>query len=158
MSRLHQHTIVRKFEIDAGHRVHGHGGKCKNFHGHRYRFDVHISIEELDKLGMVCDFSKIKLLIGNWLEYYWDHGMLLYEKDPLAIWFVYEELTIPDGTVESPLFQQKHFILPSNPTAENLASFLLTKSNDLLTMENMGCKAIQVDCWETPNCCGSAKI
>ena len=39
-------TLVTKvIEIDMGHRVPNHKSKCKNLHGHRYRFEVAVNGE-----------------------------------------------------------------------------------------------------------------
>lgn len=96
-----------------GHRVVGHEGKCKNLHGHNYRFTFHCYASELDELGRVIDFSCIKSTLCEWLEENWDHKMLLWEEDP-------DLITIKklDDTVTT---------LPSNPTAENIGLHLMTE-------------------------------
>jgi 6-pyruvoyltetrahydropterin/6-carboxytetrahydropterin synthase len=158
VNRLHQYTIVRKFGIDSGHRVVGHEGKCASCHGHRYLFEIHAQPEEgLDEIGRVIDFSQIKEIVGVWLDSQWDHSMILWEKDPIAkLWSNHclDDEGWREG--EGPLFGHKIFLLPNNPTAENLASYLLTKSNELLNKN--GIIITKVVCHETPNCSAEVSL
>lgn len=109
-------SAKRYHDISCGHRVVGHEGKCKHFHGHNYR--IHFKCKstqtttQLDQVGRVIDFSDIKHRLCEWLEDNWDHKMLLWEQDPQAIDMV--ELD-PDGVV----------LVPFNPTAENIAEHLV---------------------------------
>lgn len=132
------HSIIRKIEFDAGHRVYMHESKCNNVHGHRYVIEIECS-GELDKLGRVIDFSVIKSIFGQWIDDNLDHGMLIYRDDPLL-----NEWT--SGSMSG----HKFFIMDSNPTAENIAELLYKKSSDLLSPLGIAIKSITV--WETPNC------
>lgn len=138
--------IVRKFEIDAGHRVLGHEGKCKSSHGHRYVFHVHLNASELDNLGRVIDFSVVKEKIGTWLDDKWDHGMILHEDDPIALYY-----NDPHYDSLGAFKNQKVFLLPYNPTAENLARYLYEEACVLL-QDFVDITVLKVECWETPNC------
>jgi len=132
--------IVRDFRIDAGHRVFQHEGKCGSLHGHSYTFEVWAGKNSLDPLGRVIDFSVLKEKIGTWLEENWDHAMLLYHGDDVAKFYL-----------EHPLFaKQKNYLLPFNPTAENLALYLRIRADELLA--DTGIKITKVVCHETPNC------
>lgn len=146
MSKIHKISVQRTFRIDAGHRILGHESKCKSIHGHSYSFEIYAEADELDMIGRVIDFGVLKEVIGQWIEDHWDHAMLLYAADPIAVnWG-------PGGPLEG----QKCFILPSNPTAENLASFILQKSNELL--HNTEIEITKVVCFETPNCSAVASL
>lgn len=147
-------TCVRTLEIDAGHRVYGHEGKCAHLHGHRYKFEIHAKPKEtLDNIGRVVDFGVVKAKVGAWLDLYWDHGMILYEKDPiLKLWQGNPPLR--KGT-DGPLVDHKYYSLPFNPTAENLAHYLLSVAQTLLSDNNI--VVDKVVCWETPNCFAVAK-
>ena len=152
MARIHQSTAVRFLEIDAGHRVEGHEGKCANLHGHRYKFAIHAQAEQLDNIGRVIDFGKIKEIVGGWLDEHWDHGMIIWEKDPYA--YLWEEPAMMG--CDGGFHEQKHYFLPANPTAENMAAYLHDKANQLL--EEYGIKVVKVECWETPNCLAIAEL
>ena len=135
-------TITRKLEWDSGHRVLGHEGKCRHIHGHRYIAEVTVSAEKLDSLGRVIDFSIIKKEIGEWIDYYWDHNLLLHPKDPLTkLWFT-------EGSGD--LFGDRGpFIFSGNPTAENMARHLFQVSCVLLKKHSIS--VVKVRIYETPN-------
>src|SRR5690349_9866513 len=115
-----QLTCTRDIYFEAGHRVYGHESKCAHLHGHSYKLSVTARKKSgLDNLGRVIDFSVLKSTIEEWVQEHWDHGMILFREDPLAKAFR------PSSEVESPLFGHKHFLLTYNPTAENLAKYIL---------------------------------
>lgn len=132
--------VTRRIEIDAGHRIHGHESKCANLHGHRYAFEVCCECALLDQLGRVIDFGVIKERVGGWLIEHWDHAMILHREDPL------------DDVLR--LSNQKVWSLPTNPTAENLARFVLEKAIQLVDTDLIS--VVEVTCHETPNCCATA--
>lgn len=107
-------AAIRYHDISVGHRVHGHESKCAHLHGHNYR--VHFEVEAingLDKVGRVLDFSVIKEKLCMWLENQWDHKFLVYEKDPIKDLLIEGD---PTGVV----------VVDFNPTAENMATYLLS--------------------------------
>lgn len=141
-------SITRLFGFDYGHRVLGHEGKCASLHGHRGTAEVTCTADRLDSLGRVIDFSKIKELVGGWIDEHWDHTMILHCDDPLLSY------SVKNDNVFGP---KRPFDMGlGNPTAENLASLLLETANDLL--EPYGIRAVQVRFWETPNCFAVATI
>lgn len=107
-------SAVRYHDICMGHRVVGHEGKCKNLHGHNYRFHFTVEAKKLDEIGRVIDFSVIKSTLCEWLEEYWDHKMILWQKDPLLD-SMYNGSDLWEGIVP----------VPFNPTAENIAEYFL---------------------------------
>jgi 6-pyruvoyltetrahydropterin/6-carboxytetrahydropterin synthase len=159
---LHKVSCSRILKCDAGHRIWGHENKCASLHGHEYFFDVHTRCAELDSIGRIIDFSVIKGVIGNWVDEHWDHGLILWEMDPLAKWFVEESPHFfYHEKNTNPFFGQKYFLLPFNPTAENLASYLLKVSNELLL--GAGLKKNELEVWkvvcqETSNCSAVAEL
>ena len=110
---MSNYTIIRKHEIHTGHRVYGHLGKCQNLHGHSYIIHFHCTATKLNELGMVIDFSIIKNTLCQWLDDNYDHRMLIWQEDPIA-----HSLKAIDTTVT---------LVPYNPTAENIANYLLNK-------------------------------
>jgi len=109
---------------------------------------VHITAQaqSLDGIGRVVDFSVLKGEVGSWIEQQWDHGFLLWEKDSEAI----ETLK---GFING---GQKLFIFPDNPTAENLASYILRLGNDVMADKRI--RIVKVVVWETPNCYAEAVL
>jgi len=132
------YRITRSHEIDAGHRVCGHRGKCKHLHGHRYRVQFVCEAEQLDQLGMVIDFAVIKERLCHWLDRAWDHRLLLWCHDPLI-----ETLrdADPDGVVS----------VPFNPTAENMAQHLVEAVGPK-ALDGSGVTLVACTVHETPNC------
>ena len=130
-------TITRKLEWDSGHRVLGHGGKCRHLHGHRYVAEVTVEASNLDQLGMVVDFSTVKTLVGKWIDDNWDHNLLLHSDDPQ-----WEHLVL---TEERPPYCMGQ----ENPTAENIARHLATVARELLG-PSLTIKRVRI--YETPNC------
>lgn len=139
-------NITRRLEFDAGHRVYGHESKCANLHGHRYRAEITVRGPRLDELGRVIDFSVLKREVGSWIDEHWDHNFLFHPNDPLL------EL-LRSKYREKPLF-----VMPTgqNPTAENMAAFLLGVSNGILKVKAPMLSVVCVRIYETPNCWADA--
>ena len=130
-------TVTRYHDISCGHRVVGHEGKCRNLHGHNYRFYFTIASDKgLDDVGRVLDFSVIKERLCMWLEEVLDHKMIMWSEDPML-----PEVKKIDPTVVE---------VPFNPTAENLAKYMVEVSAHLL--KGTGTKLIKVTIEETRKC------
>lgn len=127
-------SVTRYHDISCGHRVHGHESKCAHLHGHNYRIHFTCIPDErnaapqqrsflgspvhphlsgpLDEVGRVIDFSEIKAKLCMWLEDNWDHKFLVWQQDPTAPVLLQLD---PHGVV----------VVPFNPTAENMAQYLV---------------------------------
>lgn len=130
---------IRRIQFCAGHRVLGHEGKCANPHGHQYGLEVVAVSEGLDSLGRVIDFSVLKDRIGSWIDENFDHGFLVNEQDL--------ELYAALSSVKP----NKIYVCKFNPTAENIAKFLLEEVCPVL-MTGTGVNVIAITLHETPNC------
>lgn len=139
-------TCTRLIKSDTGHRVLGHEGKCRHLHGHEYNFEITAAADSLDSIGRVIDFSVIKERVGGWIDNNWDHNMLLYSKDESAIKAM--EL-VEDG--------RPPFIADWNPTAENIADYVLREVCPLV-LQGTGVVVTQVKVWETQNCFATAVL
>ena len=130
------HTMTRRLEFDAAHRVTRHGGKCRNLHGHRYvaEFTIEGAVPED---GMIIDFGLVKSIVGGWIDEKLDHGAILTDSDAALVRFVAEQ-------------GWKLYTMPVEPTAENIAGLLLAVSRELL--RGRGIEVVSVVVWETPNC------
>lgn len=129
-------TVMRRIRFCAGHRLLGHGGKCENFHGHNYIADFYVTVDELDEVGRVVDFADLKRVLKGWLDEHWDHAFLLFREDHAAI-----------EAIRS-VQPHKLYLLPANPTAENLAQHLLEEICPVL-LEPLDAQATKVVVWET---------
>jgi len=134
-------TVVRQIKFCAGHRLLGHEGKCKNLHGHNYVAQFYVTGCETDELGRVVDFSVINKLFKGWIDEHWDHGVLLWDDDHEAIKAV------------SMMEHNRLFCMPYNPTAENMAKYLLCEVAPALVkqIEGYDVSVTKVVVWETEN-------
>ena len=154
-----QHEISRAFHIDVGHRVYGHESKCAHLHGHRYVITVTLRSRSLDDLGRVVDFGDLVSSIGEWLLTNWDHGLVLFAEDPFVELFACPAIQSPVSdqhpVLREQLSRQKMFILPTNPTAENMAQYLMDEVvPELIRWSGVFCSKVVVQ--ETPNCNATA--
>lgn len=138
-------TCVRLLKCDAGHRVFGHEGKCAHPHGHEYRFEVEACADDLDSIGRVIDFSVLKAKVGGWIDKHWDHNFIVNAKDETLI-----------RALMSILDNRPPFLMDGNPTAENLADYLLRVVCPR-ELNNTGVRVTRVRVWETQNCYAEAK-
>lgn len=141
MEKAHRSNfeITRRIQFCAGHRVLGHENKCAGLHGHNYEAYFVATADHLDPLGRVIDFGVLKEKLGGWIDTNWDHAMVLFEKDREAIEAIQN------------LSQQRLYLLPYNPTAENMAIYLLEHICPKV-MEGTGVTIQRIVLQETPNC------
>lgn len=130
-------SVTRRLQFCAGHRVYGHESKCAHPHGHNYVAHITAIAEQLDGVGRVIDFGVLKDRIGGWIDRTWDHAFIAYIQDTTMCQFLLDN-------------QFHAYLMPSNPTAENMAAELLSIANHLL--EGTGVRVTRVDLEETENC------
>jgi len=131
--------VTRLIEFDAGHRVIGHEHKCKYLHGHRYVLEVTAMAPELNELGMVVDFGKLKTIVKSWIDEHFDHNVILHKEDAKL------------GASIAEVTNQSVYYLKDNPTAENIALHL---KRDILPglFVDKSFEIVSVKLYETPNC------
>lgn len=120
-----------------------HESKCRHLHGHRYEVEATFEADGLDSLGRVVDFGVIKTVLGAWIDEHWDHTTILWDKDRAL------------GDAIAAQTGQVNYYLPYNPTAENIARYLLETICPTLFAEH-DVRCIQVKVQETPNCSAAA--
>lgn len=167
------YEVIRSHEICAGHRVVGHESKCRHLHGHNYKFHFKVApkvpykvmdeaefaaLKQLDDVGRVIDFSVVKTTLCQWLEDNWDHKFLHWEKDELIRGI--KVLVDHDQTHHTPLTvaneDARHFFrsmvcLPFNPTAENLAAYMVDVIGPQL-LDEYGVELVECTIEETSKC------
>ena len=129
-------TITRRLTLDAGHRVPGHLGKCRNLHGHTYVIEVEV-IGVIPEDGMVLDFGVVKEIMVEQIGP-WDHAFLCYRDDRMVL----------DALAVDPTWRR--VLLPWPPTAENLARFAADALRAPLRAAGVTLSSVTVH--ETPNC------
>ena len=138
-------TIMRRIKFCAGHRLLRHGGKCEHFHGHNYVADFFVQGETQDDVGRVLDFSELKKRVKGWIDEHWDHSFLIHQDDDNARQAL--EMVQPS----------RFFVMPYNPTAENMAKYLLEEMCPEV-LEGTGASACRVRIWETDESYAEASI
>ncbi|WP_417379839.1 6-pyruvoyl trahydropterin synthase family protein [Gimesia sp.] len=138
-------TIMRRIKFNAGHRLFRHEGKCQFFHGHNYVADFYVTGPDTDAVGRIIDFAHLKSLLKGWIDENWDHGFLLNIEDENGL----NAIRMVEPT--------KYFVLPYNPTAENMARYLLDEVCPTL-LNDLGVQAVKVVIWETEESCAEATV
>jgi 6-pyruvoyltetrahydropterin/6-carboxytetrahydropterin synthase len=111
-------TAIRRWiETDTGHRVPNHKSKCRNMHGHRYRWEAELVGEVVNESGvseegMLIDFADVSKILTEHIHDLVDHAFIVYEMDTEAI----EALSVMGEG-------HKTLIVSFIPTAENLAKW-----------------------------------
>ena len=77
-----RYRVCKAFEIESGHMLLKHPGRCRYPHGHTRRVEVVVSGNKLDERDMVCDFKAIKLALADYLDRF-DHALVVNAADPL---------------------------------------------------------------------------
>lgn len=52
--------LTVEIAFSAAHQIRGHSGPCARLHGHNYRAVIGVVGEQLDELGMLIDFGRLK--------------------------------------------------------------------------------------------------
>ena len=130
--------ITKRIKFCAGHRLVGHGGKCENLHGHNYVVDVTVTAGDTDAIGRVVDFADLKAWFKGWIDENWDHGCILAEHDVATI-----------DSIRG--LGSRVFVLPANPTAENMATYLLETAGPAILAQHSAThvELVRVTVWET---------
>lgn len=166
------YTVIRSHEICAGHRVVGHESKCRHLHGHNYKFHFKVAPKKtlsegyvksvsgfalegsLDDVGRVIDFSVVKTTLCQWLEDNWDHKFLHWEHDPLieSLNKFVDTTTMDNMSHRDQMDYLGSLVsLPFNPTAENLAAYMVEVIGPQLLDEH-GVQLVECTIEETSKC------
>ena len=76
-----RYRVCKVFEIESGHMLSKHPGRCRYPHGHSRRVEVVVASDRLDEHDMVCDFKALRLALEGFLDA-WDHAMMVNAQDP----------------------------------------------------------------------------
>jgi 6-pyruvoyltetrahydropterin/6-carboxytetrahydropterin synthase len=76
------YRVCKSFEIESGHMLSKHPGRCKYPHGHSRRVDLVIASGHLGEGDMVCDFKSLKLAVEDYIDTY-DHALMVNSDDPI---------------------------------------------------------------------------
>lgn len=134
-------TCSRRLEWDAMHRVPGHAGPCRAYHGHRYAATLTCE-GAVTPSGMIIDFGEIKRVVGAWIDDHWDHTAILWEND--------DDPAVQAITESNRTFARPVYFMRRPPTAEEIAKELAEVATELLS--DFLIAVVEVTVAETPNC------
>jgi 6-pyruvoyltetrahydropterin/6-carboxytetrahydropterin synthase len=164
--------VIRRIEIDAGHRIMTHGSKCRHLHGHRYAIEavceaVHLH-HDGEQTDMVVDFGFLKEEMLRAVDQPCDHGFIAASADTNLL-----GLFAPEGrdtvawlaavraevaragaylTADTRL-GTKLYVVPFQPTAECLAKHWFELLQGPVAGRSDGsARLVALRVWETPNC------
>ena len=128
------YTICKTVEIESGHLLSRHSGKCRFPHGHTRKVELVLEADSLNEQQMVCDFKVLKEAMQALLDPY-DHAMCVNTDDPMypTLKAAYGERVIG--------FEQ------ADPTSELLAKALFEGFKS--SLEPLKLRIIKVRVWET---------
>ena len=64
------YTVIKTIEVSGSHRLNlSYRSKCENLHGHNWKITVYCRSKELNRDGMVVDFSHLKDIIKERLDH-----------------------------------------------------------------------------------------
>lgn len=127
--------ITRRYELDMGHCLPDHEGKCYRPHGHRYVIEATVDgavVQHGPERGMVADFGSVKVAMGHVLNSF-DHRFVMCADDPRV-----------DAALAA--FGAGVTTLSTPPTAENLATHWARQLRPMLP------ELVSLRVYETPNC------
>lgn len=107
--------------------------KCRSIHGHSWSVILTLKAEKLDTQGMVIEFGQLKTAWRSWLDAHLDHTLMLNEQDPLV------------SVLQATDPQLRLFVLPFDPTTENLARVLAEQAERVLEQLGYFPPTVQVE-------------
>lgn len=134
--------ITKTVSFDAAHLLTGHGGQCKNLHGHTYRVEVELG--NTPPLAgqpddMVMDFKELKTVLNEEIVDACDHA------------FLYDQKSEVESDIAATLKKHGLRVYPMDyrSTSENLARHFFEK------IARRGLPVTAVSVSETPESCAT---
>lgn len=135
------YTVKTKVSFEAAHRLYDvdtYSSECRdNLHGHSYKVEVVIGVNNLNSAGMVIDFKLLKKIIKDLIEDKYDHSCILRESDPIA------------GVIKENC--KKFILVEDSPTAEWMAKEFYDMIEDEIHVYAFDVRVISVAVQETEN-------
>jgi len=114
--------IQKKYHFYAGHRNKGGGEKCGRLHGHTYQIECEFEFNQINEFGVCFLFSDIDAIVDPIIKKY-DHYLLLYKNDPLALILKQSK--------------EEYYELPFETSAENLAKHIFKEIKEKLPIKKI---------------------
>ena len=135
------HAVKTKVSFEAAHRLYNvdtYSSECRdNLHGHSYKVEVLVGVNDLNSAGMVIDFKLLKKIIKDVIEDKYDHSCILRNSDPIA-------KVVKENC-------KKVIIVDESPTAEWMAKEFYEMIQCRINMFSSDLHVISVGAQETEN-------
>jgi 6-pyruvoyltetrahydropterin/6-carboxytetrahydropterin synthase len=128
------YRICKTVEIESGHILSRHSGKCRFPHGHTRKVELVLEAESLDDQQMVCDFKAVKEAMKALLDPY-DHAMCVNTDDPMY------------STLKAAYGERVIGFEKTDPTSEMLAKTIFEGFRSSFDRPNL--RMVKVRVWET---------
>ncbi len=115
---MYQVSVEETFS--AGHALRGYRGKCENPHGHKSRVGVNLEGAQLDGIGLLVDFTRLKQVIREIM-----------------------------GKLDHQFMNDLEPFKTVNPSAENVAKYFYDEATRALKDLPPGARITDVVLWET---------
>lgn len=123
------YRVTKVIHFCYGHRLLNYQGTCRYLHGHNGKVEIELEARQLDRRGMVRDFSEMRYKLQGWIDAHLDHKMILHHDDP--------------ALAALRKMKEPVYVMERNPTAENLAQLLFEQA------KRLGFPVRAVRLWET---------
>lgn len=127
--------ITKEFKAEISHKLAAsYTAKCRNIHGHSYKFYFTLESGVADRDGVVVDFTKVKEIVKPEIDR-WDHSLIMAEFDP----------AIEEVKKLAKQYKLRLLIANFNPTAEQMASYLMRLFYHKLSSNGVELVEVRVD-------------
>jgi 6-pyruvoyltetrahydropterin/6-carboxytetrahydropterin synthase len=106
--------------FSSGHALRGYKGKCENVHGHNYRVRLTIAGPQLDAIGLLVDFTRVKRIMREIM-----------------------------GRLDHQFINDLEPFQAVNPSAENMAKYFFEETVKELQDLPPGARLTEAVIWET---------
>jgi 6-pyruvoyltetrahydropterin/6-carboxytetrahydropterin synthase len=117
---MKRYELTVEEHFSSAHQLRGYMGKCENIHGHNWRVKMRVTGNSLDNIGLLVDFGILKKILKEVLSRI-DHVSLN----------------------ETPPFDR------INPSSENLAEYICSEVQPLISREFPSVTVSSVTVWES---------
>ena len=69
------YQVCIETHFDSAHQLNGYDGECGKLHGHRWKVQVYVNTDHLDKIGISIDFKDLKTMTHEVIRHF-DHNYL----------------------------------------------------------------------------------
>jgi len=138
-------SITKTIETETGHRLTSYAGKCAHLHGHRLVWEVTVTAPKLNRVGFIMDYTDLKAALEQTVDRL-DHAFIMHNKDPIHIKLGLDEGVTRDFLRATNGDSPRLFIVPFNPTSENIVDWM---SSAIIKVLPIGVTLTKIKMWET---------